>query len=114
MADANSLPPEMDNIADDSLENSTEAVHDNSTENNVHSTHHVRENTQDAAEEYMRRFEAVEERNSRLHVLAASIENQPDQDQRLFAIMKYIAEQQRLNDETYDLLVEMSNFLGEK
>lgn len=112
MADTNTLPPEMDNIAcesqDDSLENSTETVR---------STNHVHENTQptqDAAEEYMKRFEAVEERNSRLRVLAANIENQPDQDQRLFAIMKYIADQQRLNDETYDLLVEMSNFLAEK
>lgn len=102
MADADKLPQEMDNIADDEPEVIQPAdlppVQPES----------------DGAEDYMKRFEAVEERTAICRTVAASITQQADQDQRLFACMKFIAEQQKLNEEMYDLMVEMSNFLGSR
>lgn len=68
----------------------------------------------DAADEYVKRFEFVEAGNTRLKNIIASFAVQPDQDRRLFAVMHYIAELQKVNDNMYDLLVEMNNFFAPK
>jgi hypothetical protein len=61
---------------------------------------------------YMRCFKGVEERCTRMRGMVAAIAHQPDQDQRLFAAIRCIEEQQRFNDDLYDLLVEMNNTFG--
>lgn len=70
--------------------------------------------TDDETAEYMKRFEAVEARNKTMRGIVTKLDSQPDQDSRLTVIFNYVNEQQKINEEMYDLLVSMNNFFSPK
>ncbi len=67
-----------------------------------------------AADEYMKKFDVVEARLQRCATGLRALSNQPDQDHRLFALMRLADDQQKLNEQLFDLLVEMNNFFAPK
>ena len=68
----------------------------------------------DMTNEYMSKFDAVEESHRILSVLVKSLDNQPNQDSRLAVTIKYITEQQKLNEITLGLLISMNNMFAPK
>ncbi len=67
-----------------------------------------------SADAYMQQFANVEAQGATFRTMVEMIDVQPDQDARLFMLIKCIKQQQKLNDEMYDLLVEMNNFYAPK
>lgn len=67
-----------------------------------------------AADEYMARFDAVENQNLAVKELVRSLPNLPGQNARNLTIIQILAEQQKLNEQMFDLLVEMNNFFSPK
>jgi hypothetical protein len=72
------------------------------------------EPTEQDAEDYMKRFESVDNQCTKLHEITILLKRQPDQDHRVRIMMNFIEAQQKLNTELYDLLVEMNNFFAPK
>lgn len=66
------------------------------------------------ADEYMARFDAVENQNCLLKKLVNAIPQLPNQNARNAQIAQICQEQQKLNDQMFDLLVEMNNFFSPK
>jgi len=65
----------------------------------------------DPLDAYMECFDIVDNRNTQLSILAGQIGCQQNQGARLVVALNFIAEQQKLNNEMYDLIVNMSNYL---
>jgi hypothetical protein len=66
------------------------------------------------ADEYMKVFDVVDGRIRSGDTLIRSLAAQPDQDHRLSVLMKWASNQQRLNEDMYDLMVRMNNFFAPK
>jgi hypothetical protein len=63
-------------------------------------------------EEYMKRFDAIATKNQALRRKVASFGTMLDD--RLTVAIECIKAQQKLNDDIYDLLVDMNNFFAPK
>lgn len=79
----------------------------------------IGDSTVDAAQDaltddYLKRFEDIENNNKKLVAIVKGFDSQPDDQQRLYAVMQYVRELQKHNDAMFDLLVEMNNFFGTK
>jgi hypothetical protein len=68
----------------------------------------------EATNEYMKCFEVVSDRNEILKANLVKLNQAPDQLTRIRLLVARANEQQKYNDELYDLAVAMSNFLGSK
>ena len=65
-------------------------------------------------DEYVGRFEVLEKLNAEGNAVLRSIDNQPNDQQRLYTAINYIKVQQKHNEELYELLVDMNNYFGSK
>ena len=68
----------------------------------------------DVTAAYLQKFESVADRVADARELIDSFSAQQDQGQRLAVVMKFVRARQVLNEVMYDLLVEMSDYLGNK
>lgn len=74
----------------------------------------TREKIDQAADDYMKRFESVDTQCTKLREIALLLKKQPDQDHRLLKALNFIEQQQKWNEDIYELLVEMNNFFAPK
>ncbi len=68
----------------------------------------------DTSDDYLKRFDVVSAQSAQVSAVIAKFASQPDDQHRLYAAIDCIKAQQRLNEEMFDLLVEMHNFFSAK
>lgn len=66
------------------------------------------------ADEYMKKFDIIDDRIQVGSNYLRPIAIQPDQDHRIALLIKFAENQQKLNEDMYDLLVRMNNFFAPK
>jgi len=72
------------------------------------------DHSQEASDEYLAKFDTLSDCNHGLAQIVAGFGSQPDDQQRLYAVMNYVVALQKQNEHLYDLLVEMNNYFGSK
>jgi len=68
----------------------------------------------DTSDDYLKRFDVVSAQSAQVSAVIAKFASQPDDQHRLYAAIDCIKAQQHLNEEIFDLLVEMHNFFSAK
>lgn len=86
--------PKHDNIGDDAADHA--------------------EPKEEEVDDYMARFEKVDQLNNQLEKLAVDLKKAPHDQARVSALTAYVSVLQEQNSEMYSLLVEMNNFFAKK
>lgn len=87
-------------------------------EDNVANTNNIADNAdkkssmQDSADHYLCHFEKLESSNGVLASCVGELSHQPHDEARVGALIRCLQSQQCVNEQLYDLLVEMNNFFG--
>jgi len=63
----------------------------------------------DAADDYLAMFDDIDDHNSKVHTIVASIPYQPDQDARLSRLIEIVSMLHAQNVKMHQLLIEMNN-----
>ncbi len=65
-------------------------------------------------DEYMNKFELLEAQIQKGRLMIDTLPTQPNQDYRLFTVMRWAEQQQKMSEDMYALMVEMNNFFAPK
>lgn len=68
----------------------------------------------DEMDNYLKKFDAIENYNKQISLLVNTIDNQSDDQQRLYIAIRCIKSLINQNDKLLDLLIEMNNTFGSK
>lgn len=66
----------------------------------------------EADDEYLKRFDSLDQSNTYLRKIVDSLDRQPHDEARVRTLKEIVKVQQKVNEDLYDLLVEMNNFFG--
>ena len=66
----------------------------------------------DSDDSYLRLFDILEQRDSELKTILHTLADSKNQDERIFALIKYVIESKKFNSVLIELLINMNNHFG--